>query len=197
MNPTDQRYVKFQWQCQLWQFKVFPFGLSSAPYIFYQASSSITEKDGHQTHPVPRRYADNGQVPDPAAEHFQVAAILLKSLRNKSVASPTQQIDFGLQYRFAHYDTILTNPEIVIIDEFLKVHHEQGRGHNKKVVSVTGTDGGCAPSGPPCSLELQANGEVQVIIPETGIFIRPQDVNQPWYMYQRGPIVVGNTGWFI
>lgn len=67
-----------------------------------------------------------------ATEHFQVAVMLLKSLGfivNKCMAYPTQQIEFfGLQYRLVHYDTILTNPDIVIFNELLKTHHKPGRG---------------------------------------------------------------------
>ena len=34
VNPCYQKYLKFRWLDQLWQFTVLPFGLNSAPYIF-------------------------------------------------------------------------------------------------------------------------------------------------------------------
>ena len=34
IHPLHRMFLKFQWNRQMWQFKVLPFGLSTAPYIF-------------------------------------------------------------------------------------------------------------------------------------------------------------------
>ena len=102
VNPCYRKYLKFRWLDQLWQFTVLPFGLNSAPYIFTKLMKPVIA--------TLRRlgirmvlYLDDmilmANSQEKAREHFQCAANLLTSLgfilnRDKSVTSPSQQIEF-------------------------------------------------------------------------------------------------------
>jgi len=102
VHPGYQKYLKFHWQGQQWQFTVLPFGLNSAPYIFTKLMKPVVatlRKLGIRV----VLYLDDmllmANSQDRARDHFQCATYLLTALGfvlnvDKSVSLPEQQIEF-------------------------------------------------------------------------------------------------------
>ena len=121
VHPCHQKYLRFRWQDQLWQFVVLPFGLNSAPFIFTKLMKPVVatlRKLGNRV----ILYLDNMLIMansrDKARDHCQCAIYLLTSLGfvlnvEKSMWSPRQQIArvFRLQFRFQCNDYFTTITE--------------------------------------------------------------------------------------
>ena len=63
--PQHYHFLQFQWQGVRWQFKVLPFGLSSAPYTFTKIMKPVVaclRRLGGQIHPLSGRHAASGPV---------------------------------------------------------------------------------------------------------------------------------------
>ena len=83
VHPGYQKYLKFHWQGQQWQFTVLPFGLNSAPYIFTKLMKPVVatlRKLGIRV----VLYLDDmllmANSQDRARDHFQCATYLLTAL---------------------------------------------------------------------------------------------------------------------
>ena len=99
---AHQKYLRFQWQDQQWQFKVLPFGLNSAPYTFTKLMKPVVallRRLGIQI----ILYLDDmllmAEAESEARGDFNTAVFLLTSLgfivnMEKSIGSPSQQIVF-------------------------------------------------------------------------------------------------------
>ena len=102
IHPTHQRFLRFRWKNCLWQFKVLPFGLSSAPCTFTKIMKPVVamlRKLGIRV----VLYLDDmlvlSRCESTAKSHVQIAMNLLSSLgfiinMDKSVISPAQQLEF-------------------------------------------------------------------------------------------------------
>ena len=100
--PCHQKYLRFCWQGQMWQFAVLPFGLNSAPFIFTKLMKPVVatlRKLGIWV----VLYLDDMLImansQNKARDHYQWAIYLLKSLGfilniEKSMWSPRQQVEF-------------------------------------------------------------------------------------------------------
>ena len=102
IHPSCQKYLKFEWKGQAWQFKALPFGLSSAPYVFTKLMKpvvSILRRLGIRS----ILYLDDmlimSKSKEEAREHLATAVELLVAVGfiinlKKSVLSPTQELEF-------------------------------------------------------------------------------------------------------
>ena len=102
VHQAHQKYLRFQWQDQQWQFKVLPFGLNSTPYTFTKLMKPVVA--------LLRRlgiriilYLDDmllmAEAESKVKGDFNTAVFLLTSLgfivnMEKSIGSPSQQIEF-------------------------------------------------------------------------------------------------------
>ena len=102
IHPSSQKFLKFKWRGQTWQFKALPFGLSSAPYVFTKLMKpvvSILRRLGIRS----ILYLDDmlimSRSKEEARRHLATAVELLIALGfiinlKKSVLSPTQELEF-------------------------------------------------------------------------------------------------------
>ena len=102
VHQAHQKYLRFQWQDQQWQFKVLPFSLNSSPYTFTKLMKPVVA--------LLRRlgiriilYLDDmlfmAEAESEARGGFNTAVLLLTSLgfivnMEKSIGSPSQQMEF-------------------------------------------------------------------------------------------------------
>lgn len=102
IHPSHQKFLQFQWGGQTWQFKVLPFGLSSAPYTFTKLMKPVVS--------ALRRlgihlilYRDDmlimGENKRKLQGHLASALMLLIALGfivnlKKSIVTPTQELEF-------------------------------------------------------------------------------------------------------
>ncbi len=97
-----QKYLKFRWQNQVWQFKTLPFGLSSAPYTFTKLlKPAVATLRRLAIRTV--LYLDDmllmARSKEEARMHLATALELLIALgfivnTRKSIFSPTQELEF-------------------------------------------------------------------------------------------------------
>ena len=102
IHSSHQKYLRFQWQGQTWEFKVLPFGLSSAPYTFSKLMKPVVStlrKLGIRS----ILYLDDmlimARSKEEARRHLATAMELLVALGfiinlKKSTLSPTQELEF-------------------------------------------------------------------------------------------------------
>ena len=102
IHSSHQKYLRFQWQGQTWEFKVLPFGLSSAPYTFSKLMKPVVStlrKLGIRS----ILYLDDMLImtrsKEEARRHLATAMELLVALGfiinlKKSTLSPTQELEF-------------------------------------------------------------------------------------------------------
>ena len=69
VHPEDQKYLKFVWRKQAYQFKTLPFGLATAPRVFTKVMRPLKARLREQgmTHPVPGLHSSDGR------QQFEIA----------------------------------------------------------------------------------------------------------------------------
>lgn len=102
IHSSHRKYLRFQWQSQTWEFKVLPFGLSSAPYTFSKLMKPVVctlRKLGVRS----ILYLDDmlimARSKEEARRHLATAMELLVALGfiinlKKSTLTPTQELEF-------------------------------------------------------------------------------------------------------
>ena len=102
VHPADRKFLKFFWKNQLWQFKVLPNGLSTAPRLFTKLLKPMFTQLREQGH-VLIGYLDDtliiGESESQTAKTVQATTSILAQLGflvhpDKSVLCPTQEIQF-------------------------------------------------------------------------------------------------------
>ncbi|XP_048590532.1 uncharacterized protein LOC116601217 [Nematostella vectensis] len=102
ISKQDQKYLRFRWKNQLWQFLSLPFGLAKAPRVFTKILKPVV---AHLRKRDIRLiiYLDDILImsasKELALEHSNTAASLLSNLgfvinREKSILSPTWELEF-------------------------------------------------------------------------------------------------------
>ena len=129
---NHRKYLSFQWESEMFQFNVLPFGLSSAPRIFTKILKPIFAKLREEGFSV-LGYIDDSLIMGKSVEECQRATTRLAELltdlgftinREKSSLVPTQQITF-LGYTINSVDMVVFPTEkkrqkaIKIVDELL------------------------------------------------------------------------------
>ena len=102
MHQEHQKFLKFRWQNQSWQFKVLPFGLSSAPYTFTKLMKPVVSLLRSLSIRM-ILYLDDmlimAETPEEVSKHLATALDLLVGLGfviniPKSSLTPKQRLEF-------------------------------------------------------------------------------------------------------
>lgn len=168
-------FLRLQWQGVMWQFKVLPFGMSSAPYTF----TKIMKPEVSALRRLGIRlilYLDDMQLLDQSKErirhHFASALKLLvalgflvnlkKSVLSQEIGIP--RIHHGL-YQDGHISPKTQN---ALNHSIGQQSSGQGQGGSERTGEDSGHNGCSSPSCPPSPIPLPLSAEGQILSPQTG-----------------------------
>ena len=118
IHPDSRKYLRFMWNGTLWQFKVLPNGLSSAPRLFTKILKPVFAKLREQGHIVVG-YLDDTLIMGKTATETKAAVVATTSLLtelgfivhpHKSVLDPVQEITF-LGFRLKTKEMVVELPK--------------------------------------------------------------------------------------
>ena len=183
-----QEFLKFKWQGQYWQFQVLPFGLSSAPQMFYQAheaSDSNTEKARNQACHVPGRHVNYGTIegggktsPSNNREDFDMFGLHHQPEEEHHHTNPNPRV-LGIQPELHQDDNFSPRAETPCSEETSKENDEEGENQSPGGGKATWNNGGCPPSYPSSPSTLQTLGDVEVTGPQERALLQFRSESHP------------------
>ena len=147
VNPCYQKYFKFHWLEQLWQFTVLPFGLNSAPYIFTKLMEPVVATLRRLGIRMSLYLNDMIRMADSqgkAREHLRCTTNPLEHGQEYNItksANRILRIHFGLQ----HHDDIPTIPEIDLTSKTNSTTSRWEKDTERECTSVS-NDGNSPPN---------------------------------------------------
>ena len=179
VHPCHQKYLRFCWQDQLWQFAVLPFGLNSAPFIFTKLMKPVVATLRKLGIWVMLCLDDmlimaNSELLRQNQRSLSVCNLspnfswICSECREKHAVSKTTDRVFRLHFRFQcnDYFTAITEADN---------HVESNQTSSREDTDIIEGDipgsgnNGSNTSGPTI---LQTPGEDQVILPQSWLFFR-------------------------
>ena len=167
---TQRPLLRFSWHKEMWEFKVLPFGLSSAPWVFTKVTkpiSSVLRKLGIRL----ILYLDDmlimSQSQIEASSNLAMVMTLLVGLGfiinlKKSVLSPNSTTGFpGLHARFPEDDNFTPTRQDACDKEAGKPYPKQREDYYTRTCSPSGNNGGGSSSNSPSPTLLQTLGSCQ------------------------------------
>ena len=161
IHQDHQRFLHFQWQGQTWQFRVLPFGLSSAPLTFTKLTKPIVSTLRRLGIRMSLYLDDMLLMADSVQEaraYLRTAIEILVALgfvinMEKSTYIPTisEAGVPGLLHQYSKHDAVSPTSEAPFHSDTGKTHSCPEEGNNSPSGPPAGNDGGsppCSPTGP-------------------------------------------------
>ena len=163
IHPSSQKFLKFKWRGQTWQFKALPFGLSSAP-CFHQVDETSglhIKKVGDQIYSVSRRHVDNVKEQRRSQETLGDGSRVANSTgiyHQLEEECPFPDSGVGIPrvcLEFSQNDNITPVTQATLLEEASKANEEPGEDHGAGVGTDPGNNGSCTPCDTPSTTPLQ------------------------------------------